>query len=255
MQHLLARIQFEKNFQAAFKTIDNLIDDANAYTNTIWIYSSRLFRISLALRSFEIKDMVTTLTHIRALGTLAQSKKHVAIFVFSQLLEVFLHVRYGHADAYASAQRAITAARTHQLDPTLKNTPQLRALFLLLDICVDLKWTVRKQINSKLAVFQEMIDQISEMDDVWTSGTWDLPTSIKASEDMTRDTCELIKSGKDSRCTLTVKWINKNDMLVLAFMICASSSHMKDMSSEKTDGFLREGLNYAKSEPRLYIFV
>ncbi|KAF2155872.1 hypothetical protein K461DRAFT_290851 [Myriangium duriaei CBS 260.36] len=246
MQHLLARVQFKTNPKAALKSIDSAIEDLVAFNNTLWTYVFRFLRVSLAMQRGATSDIPPTLQQLRSLVSLAESHRDIPVLVMAHILEASLYARSRSPESIEHAHRAIAAARSYQLDSSLQKIPQLRALVQFSDLCCDLATTTLDQLDAKVQVLQDLIDQLGSDSDAWMSSNFQIPTSVAATDNLQEETAGILRVV-DSKASISFTWLNKNELFILGFLVSGAAKLQKNCLDERAEPLLSEGIKFAKS--------
>ncbi|PNS21491.1 hypothetical protein CAC42_1270 [Sphaceloma murrayae] len=246
MQHLLARIQFKTKPKAAFKIIDGALEDVTAYNNASWIYVFRLLRVALALQLQQNTEFQATLHQLKQLSQLAEARREIPFLVVAHVLEATVYIRSGHADSIEQAQRAIAAARTHQLDQSLSRIPQLKALILFTDLCCDLSIDKLDQLQAKVDTLQDFVDQLGANEKAWLSSSFNLPTSIPANDTVLEDTSGILRRTSDGKTSISFRWLNKIELFMLGFLLSGAARLQRNCVDDRAEQYLSEGISYAQ---------
>ncbi|KAF2221301.1 cohesin loading factor-domain-containing protein [Elsinoe ampelina] len=248
MQHLLARIQFKTKPKAAFKVIDGALEDVVAYKNVIWIYVFRLLRTSLTLQLCRNTETQSTVQNLRQLIHVAEARKDVPVLVMGHVLEACVYLRSGSAESTEHAQRAIAAARSFQLHPSLQKLPQLRCMIIFQDLCCDLATGSLEQLESKIDGLQELVDAVSANSKMWPTGNFNLPTSVNTSSTILEDTSGILRSTADGKASISLRWMNQTELFTLAFLLCGVTKLQKNCMDSRAEQYISEGISYAKRD-------
>ena len=160
MQHLLARMIHKSNPKASLKAVDGMIQDVEAYRHAAWEYAFRFLRVTLSLSSPSHQDSVQALQHLHKITAMASRNGDKAVSAMSAVIESLAHLQQGtNSDSIEQAQRAVAAARSHQLNDELRHIPQLTTLIQMVDICCSLLEYDVNQSGQKLKVMQALMDE------------------------------------------------------------------------------------------------
>ncbi|TLD32108.1 75k gamma secalin [Venturia nashicola] len=166
MHHLLARVLFKTKPRAALKSLDSLIPNVELYEQTQWVYAFRFLRSTLSIELASHHDTAAAIDNLHKANDLAESRGDCAILVVSHTLEAMIHLRSLTSDNVEQAQRAVAAARTHQLQSSVKGLTQVWALLDCIDLACSLLEYQHDQQSHKVEVMQKL------MDDAISSEAW-----------------------------------------------------------------------------------
>jgi len=242
MHHLLIRIQFRSNPRAAFKMIDSLVPDLEAYQQTHWIYAIRFLRVSLSLQLSATPDSSNVLANLRAITTLAESYRHIPVLTMSCALEAMMHLRAAGTESGELAQRALATARSHQLDPTLQSCPQLTAFVDMLDLVSDLIAHKAESAAPKLQAMQAKMDACSK-DSHWRcDGVFRLPTGVPTPLELDGDATGIMHRDSAGQCCLVFDWMTQSEFYSLGYILSGVATLQKNTVDERAQKFLLEGV-------------
>lgn len=248
MQHLLAHVTFKSNPRAALKAIDHLLPDVEAYQHTAWVYAFRFLRASLALAIPHQPDVTGALQHLRSVSTSAEAQRHYPVLIMSCVLEALVHARSGTAESLEQAQRALTTARTHQLDPSLTNIPPLMALVNIVDMACELACCNFDAIGPKMLVMQRLMDQ-NNNDESWSpDGSFCVPIGISGPAEIKDDAKGILQQDTSGRWSLVFNWLKRQDLYSIGYLLSGVASMQRNCMDEKAGKYLREGLKLTDSK-------
>lgn len=254
MQHLMARLQFKSNPRAALKMVDKLLPDIEAYQHTAWIFAFRFLRVSLSLQVPTHPDVSGAFVHLRALTSLAERQRTVPVVVVSSAIETFLHLRSSTADSVDLAQRALATARTHQLDPSLRDLPQLTALVDCLDLACDIVCVKPEQAATKLGPMQKITDTVMNNRQWRDSEVFYVPLGTSASDGMAEDTAGIFHVGDDKKCALSFHWLRASELYGMCYLLSGMGSMCTNSVDGRAEKYLSEGLKltHGMSSPSIF---
>ena len=242
MNHLLARIQFKSSPRAALKMIENLLPDLEIYKQTVWVYAFRFLRVSLFLRQPSSQDIQNALQQLKAVTQQAESRRHVSICMMSSALEALIHLRTGTAEVIDQAQRALSKARSHQLDPSLAQAPQVTALVNILDLLVDLLAQKTESATPKLQTVQNLMDKASK-DPHWRDdGAFFVPLPLQAPDTLDQDADGIMKRTTDGHYALVFDWLTRSELYSLGYILSGVATLQKDTTDRRAFKFFTEGI-------------
>ncbi|KAL1960051.1 hypothetical protein VTO42DRAFT_223 [Malbranchea cinnamomea] len=247
MQQLLCRVMFKSNPKAAMKAVDSIINDIGTYRHTRWEYVFRLLRVTLSLASPLHQDPVTALHHLQKLSSTANSNGDIAVSVVSSITEALLHLQHSSSpDSIEHAQRAIGAARTHQLDPNIRDVPQISILIQMVDICCSLLEYDLNQASQKLQAMQTAMDQ-NIGDPRWRKdGSFSVPITSAATAVESGD----VLHSNDGKMMLRLSWLSEHDLFALCYFLSSVTLSAKNSQNGKSEEYLTEGLRMVQSSLR-----
>jgi len=132
-----------------------------------------------------------------------------------------VHLKSTGPESIEQTQRAIAAARTHQLDVG-KTIPQLNGLTHIIDVMCSIRQGIPHQMLSKLKDMQTIMDQIIN------DPTWSYPGDViaipinrtpKSSQTVSHETRAVLGIGEDGRDNLMMSFLNKRDAYALTLVL------------------------------------
>src|SRR3984957_2893960 len=123
MQMLLARVLHRSNPKAALKSIDGMIEDAEAYRHTAYEYAFRFLRATSSISTTSLQDLHSSINQLQKIGAAARQQGDYVIFAFAAVMDSLVHLQSPNLDAVDSAQRALASARQPQLNPEIASNP------------------------------------------------------------------------------------------------------------------------------------
>ncbi|KAF1353582.1 cohesin loading factor [Delphinella strobiligena] len=242
--HLQLRFHFRSRPVAALKMLDQMLLIIEAYKHTSWDYAMRFLRVSLSLQMLQ-PDISGALQQLRRVSRLAEINNHVPILATSAALEALVHLRNGGPDAVQSSQRALAAARKHQLDPSLKKISQLAALLDCLDLCCDLISLTPDQAMVKMKQMQKVMDDAS-LDKTWRSdGSFCVPfggvEAVSLATDIAANTGGVFERVSTGQRALVFRWIRRSELFSLGYLFSGIATAHKNSVDRKAERYLEEG--------------
>lgn len=199
----------------------------------------------MSLASSSRQDCIAALNNLQRLSGIANRNGDHAISAVSAIVEALVHLRQSsNADAIEHAQRAIGAARTHQLDPSVRDIPQIQTLIQMVDICCSLLEYDTQQAGQKLQAMQKTMDQ-NINDHHWrVDGSFSIPlrqSTVSESGDVLR--------LEDGTATLTLSWLSEHDLYALCYFLSSVTLSAKNsQDGHKSEKYLSEGLRMVQSK-------
>ncbi|CAK3975635.1 uncharacterized protein RCC_04929 [Lecanosticta acicola] len=253
MHHLLARVWFKgDNARAATKTVDKLIVEVEKLNLRHWIYAFRFLRVSLGLQvEATHAESSAIVKHLQAIQDIGSRNYHVTVQIVASALESLVHLRTRTPESVDLAQRAMAAARTHQLTPEMDSMPQIKALLNCVDLACNLQNFNPEQAGAKTQVMQKHLDA-SSRDVAWRKdGIWQVPLCAKPSSsgDIDADTGGLLKDDGMGAYTLSFIWLTHTQLFTLGFLLSGLASlHQNASHEQKAEEFLREGIKMSNHQ-------
>jgi hypothetical protein len=243
MQHLLARMLHKTNPKASLKAVDGMIQDVEAYRHAAWEYAFRFLRVSLSLSSSSHQDSVQALQHLHKISTMASRNGDKAVSAMAAIIEALAHLQHGTgSDAIEQAQRAVAAARSHQLNEELRDIPQLITLIHMVDIfCSLLEYDVN-QATQKLSVMQAKVDETLSDPNWHPDGSFSVPLNGKSAGPSSIDTGDILQVHNGT-LLLSFNWLPQHDLYALSYFLSSVTLSSKNSyDGRKAEKYLDEGL-------------
>lgn len=242
MNNLLVRIHFQSGPRAALKLIDNILPDLEVYKQTAWVYAFRFLRVSLYLRQASTSDFQNALHQLKIIKEQAEKRRHVTIGMMSSALEALIHLRNGTTEAIEQAHRALAATRSHQLDLSLEEAPQITAFVNILDLLVDLVLQKTDSATPKLQTMQTMMDKASK-DLHWRDdGAFYVPIPVQAAETLDEDSNCIMRRTANGQYALVFDWLARSELYSLGYVLSGVATLQKDTTDHRAQKFFTEGL-------------
>ncbi|ORY15456.1 cohesin loading factor-domain-containing protein [Clohesyomyces aquaticus] len=245
MQHLQARYQFKSNHRAALKSLDQPISETETFQHTCWVYAFRFLKVSLALQVPGRPETASALQQLHAIANHADRLGDRAVFVTCSALEAMIHLRTSGPDHLEHTQRAIAAARSLQLQTSVKQLGSIAALVDCIDIACSLQHGAPN--SDKMTELQQKVDKTPGP----ANGVFSVLIEKSFGGNTTLYTGGVLKKADDGRDELTLSWLPKNDLKILAYYL----SGMTSLQESKGVSYLQEGLKLtsdALQRPRSY---
>nr|POF11448.1 hypothetical protein CFP56_44286 [Quercus suber] len=240
MHHIEVRLLFKTKPKAALKNIDHLVGEAAEMKLIHWIYAFRFLRVSLGLQMATATDVLRQLENTSAILALADQRSDVAVQIMAACLETVVHLQSGTTEAVESAQRSLTAARTHQLRFEMKQLPQLAILMDCLALACNLVHFSPAQIDTSLQQMQSSMDKSKE--GKWTiDGAFFVPLGGSTNLDIELDTAGIIKS-MDEQAALQFSWFTRGQVMAVGYLLSGLARMYNNHIDKKGEAFLKEGM-------------
>ncbi|KAH8689618.1 cohesin loading factor-domain-containing protein [Talaromyces proteolyticus] len=246
MQQLLARMLHKSNPKAAVKAVDNMIQEVETYRHVPWEYAFRLLRVSLALSSRSHQEFVAAIHNLQKLSNLASRNGDKTVSVIAALIEALTHLQLStNSDSVEQAQNAVAVARSHQLDPSVGDIPQIASMVQMVDISCSLLEYDLNHASQKLQIMQTLMDQRIN-DSRWRDdGTFTIPLNSKSSS--TQSELGDILRVEDGKLCLTLNWLPQHDLYALCYFLSSVTLGAKNShDGRKAEKYLQEGLRMVR---------
>ncbi|KAF2746732.1 hypothetical protein M011DRAFT_404045 [Sporormia fimetaria CBS 119925] len=232
--HLQARYEAKSNLRAALKSLDAPINEAETFQHMVWVYALRFLRVSLALQAPGRAELAGALQQLHAIANQAEKRGDRAVFVTASALEAMIHLRTPGADHLEQAQRAIAAARSYQLEASVKSLGSVGALI----DTVDLACSLQKGLSDdrKMHALQQRADKEPGSDDGAFSV---LIEKSVGGQSLTQHTGGIIRKVQGGRDELVFYWLPKDDLKILAFYLSGITTVPQELNRGRA--YLQEG--------------
>lgn len=159
--------------------------------------------------------------NLQKISELAIRQGDKAIHLTASLMEAMVFMRRTGPESTEQVQRAIAAARTHQLDVG-KSIPQLNGLTHIIDVMCSIRQGNHKQMLVKLKEMQVVMDKLFQ-EPAWTYTSDVIPIPInrtpRSSQTVSHETRAVLGIGDDGRDNLMMSFLNKKDAYAVTFVI------------------------------------
>ena len=217
MQILLAKLLFRKSPKAAFISLDNNIEEVEAYRHHSWIYIFRFLRATLSLQTGRSADFHAAVGNFHAISDIAQRRSDYAVVTFASLMEALACLRTPGPDSVENLNRALAAAQTYQLSPECNISP-LKVFAHMLGVTTSLMDDTSEKTFEKLKAFQLLLNEASK-DKAWKthSDTISIPLNRNKGDAqiISSDTRGLLNITEDGRDMLVFSFISKQDAYLI----------------------------------------
>lgn len=170
-----------------------------------------------------------------------------AVSAMSAIIEALAHLQQGYSsDSIEQAQRAIAAARSHQLNDELRHVPQLTTLVQIVDICCSLLEYDVNQSAQKLKVLQDLMDERLNDSNWRIDGSFSIPLSGKSAGPSSIDTGDILQV-QSGTLLLSFSWLPQHDLYALCYFLSSITLSCKNShDGRKAEKFLQEGVRMLK---------
>ncbi|KAL9125769.1 MAG: hypothetical protein Q9217_005072 [Psora testacea] len=252
MQHLLARILFQSSAKAAFKFLDGLTKDAEAYQHVAWVYALRFLKVSLHLKSSTHHDITLALTILRNISSTASQYGDKAILAIATTMEALTCLKETTTtESFEQAQRALASVRSLQLDPTIRNLPQLSVLTAFVDLCCYLQQFDPTQALQKMQIMQSALATVAEGKGWIENGEFALPLPSARMPSCKMRT-GIVRNEHNGSLVLMFQWLPKDDIYNVGYFLSGvTMAHRNTSDGQKSEQMLQEGIRrqeYAQKE-------
>ena len=228
MQHLLARMIHKSNPKASLKAVDGMIQDVEAYRHAAWEYAFRFLRVTLSLSSPSHQDSVQALQHLHKITAMASRNGDKAVSAMAAVIESLAHLQQGtNSDSIEQAQRAVAAARSHQLNDELRHIPQLTTLIQMVDICCSLLEYDVNQSGQKLKIMQALMDETLGDTNWRPDGSFSVPLNGKSAGPSSIDTGDILLV-QNGTLWLSFNWLPQHDLYALCYFLSSITLSAKN---------------------------
>lgn len=214
-----------------------------------WEYAFRLLRVTLALSSGSHQEFVAAIHNLHKLSNLANRNADKLVSVVAAVIEALAHLQQSASpDSIEQAQRAIATARSHQLDPTVRDILQISTMVHMVDISCSLLEYDLNQSSQKLQIMQNLMDQRVN-DSRWgDDGSFTIPLNSKPTASSAAETSDILHV-EDGRLCLTLNWLPQQDLYALCFFLSSVTLSAKNThNGRKAEEYLKEGLRMIRGE-------
>ncbi|KAJ5902509.1 hypothetical protein N7495_003037 [Penicillium taxi] len=243
MQHLLARMLYKTNPKASLKAVDGMIENVEVFRHAAWEYAFRFLRVTLSLSSSSHQDYVQAMQHLHKITAMASRNGDRAVAAMAAIIGALAHLQQGTgSDAIEQAQRAVAAARSHQLNDELSQIPQLVTLIQMVDICCSLLEYDVNQSSEKLKVMQALVDETLNDHNWRPDGSFCIPLSGKSAGPSSMDTGDILQV-QNGTLLLSFNWLPQHDLYALSYFLSSITLSAKNSyDGRKAEKYLDEGL-------------
>ncbi|KAL9587595.1 MAG: hypothetical protein Q9212_000172 [Teloschistes hypoglaucus] len=241
MQHLLSRVLFDGSPRASLKFLDKVIEDAEAYGHSAWVYGFRFLKSSLFLRTSSHQDVLSAHAQLKNISALADTLGDKAIHALSSTLEALIHLRESSSiESLEQAQRALAIARSLQFDPKVGRMSQIVVLTNIVDLCCSLQHFDPSQAVSKM---QAMQTSLETQNDAWQAdGSLLVPVHSQTAS-RSPNGSGIVRGDISGSLLVNFSWTPQNDIYALGYMLSSLAiAHRNTSDGLRSDQMLKEGL-------------
>lgn len=202
--------------------------------------------MSLALSSGSHQEFVHAIHNLHKLSSLASRNSDKLVAVVASLIEALAHLQLStNSDSVEQAQNAVATARSHQLDPSVQDIPQIGSMVQMVDISCSLLEYDLNQASQKLQVMQTLMDQRIN-DSRWRDdGSFSIPLNSKPPS--TQGEMGDILRVEEGKLCLTLSWLPQHDLYALCYFLSSVTLGSKNShDGRKAEKYLQEGLRMVR---------
>ena len=254
MQHLLARILFSKTSRAAFKFLDGILKDAEAYQHIAWVYAFRFLKVSMHLELSSHQDLIAALNVFKSIISLSSSYGDKAILAIGTTLEALTCLRISSSAEYIEeAQRALAVVRSLQLDPAIAELHQLTVLTSFVDLCCQLQQFEPHQAISKMQIMQNALKTVDSSQSWTDDGSFAISIPIARMSSCKSQT-GIVRRRDSESVVLMFNWMPKEDIYNVGYLLGgASMANRNTVDGQKSEHMLEEGIRRLECESMMII--
>lgn len=243
MQHLLSRILFSKNPRAAFKFLDGILKDAEAYQHIAWVYAFRFLKVSMHLELSSHQDLIAAINLFKSIISMSTDYGDKAILAIGMTLEALTCLRISsNAEYVEEAQRALAGVRSLQLDPATSELHQLTVLMSFVDLCCQLQQFEPHQAISKMQTMQNALKTMDSSQSWSDDGSFAIPMPISRMPSCKSET-GIIRRKDNASIVLMFNWMPKEDIYNVGYLLGgASMAYRNTVDGQKSEHMLEEGI-------------
>lgn len=249
MQHLLARIMFSKAPRAAFKFLDGILKDVEAYQHIAWVYAFRFLKVSMHLELSSHQDLIAALNIFKSIISMSSDYGDKAIVAIGMTLEALTCLRISSNVEYMEeAQRALAGVRSLLLDPAIGELHQLTVLMSFVDLCCQLQQFEPHHAISKMQIMQNALKSV-DSSELWTNdGSFSIPIPT-ARMPSCKIRTGVIRRRDDDSLVLMLNWMPKEDIYTVGYLLGgASIANRNTTDGQKSEHMLEEGIKRLECE-------
>ena len=249
MQHLLARTLFSKTPRAAFKFLDGILKDTEAYQHIAWVYAFRFLKVSMHLELSSHQDLIAALNLFKSIISMSSGYGDKAILAIGLTLEALTCLRISsNAEYIEEAQRALAGVRSLQLDPATGELHQLTVLVSFVDLCCQLQQFEPHQAMSKMQIMQNALKTVDSSQSWSKDGSFAIPVSS-----VRMPSCKshngIIRRRNNDFIDLMFNWMPKEDIYNVGYLLGgASMANRNTVDGQKSEHMLEEGIKRLECE-------
>ncbi|KAL8781728.1 MAG: hypothetical protein Q9194_000232 [Teloschistes cf. exilis] len=241
MQHLLSRVLFDGSPRASLRFLDKVIEDAEAYGHSAWVYAFRFLKSSLFLRTSSHQDILSAHTQLKNISALADTLGDKAIHALSSTLEALIHLRESSSlESLEHAQRALAIARSLQFDPKVGRISQVVVLTNIVDLCCSLQHFDPSQAVHKMQAMQTSLETQKH---AWQAdGSLLVPVHSQTAS-RSPNGSGIVRGDSSGAVLLNFSWTSQNDIYALGYLLSSLAiAHRNTSDGLRSEQMLKEGL-------------
>lgn len=179
-----------------------------------------------------------------------------AVAAMAAVIEALAHLQQGTgSDAIEQAQRAVAAARSHQLNEELRHIPQLATLTQMVDICCSLLEYDVPQASQKLKILQSLADGTLTDRNWRADGSFSIPLNGKSAGPSSIDTGDILQV-QNGILLLSFNWLPQHDLYALSYFLSSITLSAKNSyDGRKAEQFLDEGLRMIQGKSPFHLYL
>ena len=243
MQHLLARILFQKNSRAAFKFLDGITKDVEAYQHIAWVYAFRFLKVSLHLELSSHQDLGAALSQLKHILYLSTHNGDKTIMCIATALEALTSLKLStDAESIEQAQRALAGVRSLQLDPKIRQMHQLAVLTSFVELSCHLQNFDPGQALSKMQNMQNILRNLDESRYWSEDGSFaiQIPNARMPS---CKSPSGIVRKEEDGSLVLMFNWAPREDIYTVEYLMSGvAMAHRNMLDGQKSEHILEEGI-------------
>ena len=249
MQHLIARMLFGKTPRVAFKFLDCVIKDVEAYQHIAWVYAFRFLQVSLHLKLSTHQDILSAIGHLRHIADLSNEYGDKAVLATATIIEALTCLRESNdEDSIEQAQRAVASSRSLQLDPSISELHQLPVLTSIVELCICLQRFDPGQAQAKLQTLQTVLKEINASDSWTADGSFAVPMTAARMR-----SCQMqngiIRKRDGDLLVLMFSWMSKDNLFNLGYFFGGfATAHRNSHDGHKSESYFEDGIRRIESK-------
>ena len=249
MQHLLARILFSRTPRAAFKFLDGISKDAEAYQHIAWVYAFRFLKVAMHLELSSHQDLIAALNLFKGIISLSSMLGDKAILAMAMALEALICIMISNNTDYVEeVQRALAGVRSLQLEPEMGKLHHLTVLVSFVDLCCQLQQFKPQQAISKMKVMEKALKAMDSSRSWTDEGDFGIPMA-SARMPTSKSRTGIIRRRDDNLIILMFNWMPKEDIYNVGYLLsAASSANRNTVDGQKSEHMLEEGIERLECE-------
>ena len=249
MQHLLARMLFSRTPRAAFKFLDAILKDAEAYQHIAWVYAFRFLKVAMHLELSSHQDLVAALNLFKSVISMSSGYGDKAILAIATTLEALTCLMMSSNSEYVEeAQRALACVRSLQMDTAIAELHQLTVLVSFVDLCCQLQQFEPHQAIAKMQFMQIALKSV-DFSQSWTEdGSFYIPMTTARMPSCASQS-GIVRRRDDDSIVLMFNWMPKEDIYNVGYLLGgASMANRNTIDGQKSEHMLEEGIKRLECE-------